>query len=89
VVGSPGADVFGHTATLLQDGRVLVVGGVRTSSQVRLFDPAAASWSTTPSPLEPRAEHAAALLGDGRVLVSGGYDSGPGGAWSTAEIYTP
>src|SRR5262245_59470135 len=40
---------YGHTATLLADGRVLVVGGETTTSPalpVEVFDEAASAWTT-------------------------------------------
>ena len=67
-----------HTATLLQDGRVLFlggypdpVGGIATSSG-EIFDPA--TGTTTPiAPMNnPRTQHTATLLSDGRVFVCGG-----------------
>jgi len=68
---------FMHTATLLQDGRVLVSGGryasIDTSDSVEIYDPALGAWSPTGSMTADRAAHAATLLSDGRVLVSGGY----------------
>lgn len=75
-----------HTATLLGDGRVLVVGGLTPnpdeSAQLlsrdayvsaELFDPATGRWSTTGSLAVMRQYHTATLLSDGRVLVVGGY----------------
>mgnify|MGYP000306318245 CR=1 FL=1 len=72
---------WAHTATLLRDGRLLVVGGanVPTSNQtypestvVEAYDPAADEW-TDLGDLEPgRADQIAALLPDGRVLIAGG-----------------
>lgn len=64
-----------HTATLLADGRVLVVGGYGNSSypaQCELYDPASGSWSVTDSLDQVRMSHTATLLADGRVLVVGG-----------------
>ena len=80
-----------HTATLLRDGRVLVVGG-RSGSDVtgtaEIYTPNAAggSWSDTSSLFEPRMHHTATLLHDGRVLVAGGS-----GNWWPAheEIWDP
>ncbi len=74
----------GHSATLLADGKVLVVGGdaftERTSdhtisfsgSTAELYDPATGAWTPTESPIVPRLGHAAALLPSGKVLVVGG-----------------
>lgn len=82
---------YGHTATLLPDGRVLVVGGWDAYSGVvavsaELYDPATESFALAGTLRTPRGGHAAVLLGDGRVLVVGGGD------WElapTAEVWTP
>ena len=76
-----------HTATLLRDGRVLIVGGLSTGAgTAELFDPATRSFSRTGSPLGPRASHTATLLPDGRVLIAGGYN---GRFLASTEIYDP
>src|ERR1700687_5140048 len=80
-----------HTATLLADGRVLVVGGVEASSEVsgnvvgsaELYDPAVDAWSPAAPLFGARAKHAAILLADQRVLVFGG--AGGGGAAAGAH----
>src|SRR5439155_9866011 len=76
VIGTPDLQVArqGHTATLLADGRVLIVGGENASgpvSEAELFDPALATFSVVANSLVPRTDHAATLLTDGRVLVTG------------------
>jgi hypothetical protein len=74
---------FGHTATLLADGRVLIIGGEnlarRMMASVEIFDPATESWTAGPNLPEPRSNHAAMRLDDGRVLVVGGGKSSPNG----------
>lgn len=87
--GSPAVGVHSHTATLLQDGRVLFVGGALTSKHARLFDPTSMSWSATATPSDGRMRHTATLLADGRVLVAGGFDHGTNAALASAELYTP
>ena len=68
---------FEHTATLLPDGRVLVVGGRAPRDQslasAELYDPATRRWSAAPAMRGERASHAATLLDDGTVMVVGGY----------------
>ena len=73
----------GHTATLLQDGRVLVVG---INGSAELYDPASGTWAATGSLLQSRSGFTATLLSNGKVLVAGGfYQSG----LTTAELYDP
>jgi uncharacterized protein YfaQ (DUF2300 family) len=94
-VGAMGVARSGHTATLLNDGRVLVVGGNSTGgivTSVEMFDPATGRWSPA-APLFDftRTGHTATLLRDGRVLVAGGGvvgRSGDGG-FITPQIYDP
>lgn len=79
-----------HTATVLRDGRVLVVGGsqeaeVNPTATAVIFDPRTNTWSAAASMASPRARHTATLLSDGRVLVVGGLGPGRG----TAELYDP
>ena len=81
------------TATLLPDGRVLVVGGSDPSgspalSNAELYDPRSGRWMSTGSMNTPRWDHTATLLPDGRVLVTGGLGSN-GFAISSAEVYDP
>jgi hypothetical protein len=76
------------TATLLKNGRVLVVGGVNLAglaaplATAELFDPNTGTWSETGSMSEGRSDFTATLLDDGRVLIAGGGDN-------TAELYDP
>ena len=84
---------IGFTATLMQDGRVLIVGGrTRTfavspdgspTSIVEIFDPVSSTFSRAAGLRTPRAGHTATLLASGKVLVAGGDPAG------TAEIYDP
>ena len=54
---------YGHSATLLLDGKVLVVG-----STAELFDPATSSFVITGDPNVARPDRRATRLADGRVL---------------------
>ncbi len=74
---------FYHTATKLQDGRVVVAGGGYdnfniwyTLVNVDVFDPTTSAWSVGPFLNHERRSHAAALLPGGGLLVMGGSDSG-------------
>jgi len=73
---------YGHTATLLANGKVLVVGGPDGSSpccrqlgNAELYDPATGQWSATGSLSTPRVGHIAVRLANGKVLVAGGGTS--------------
>jgi N-acetylneuraminic acid mutarotase len=79
-----------HSLTLLDDGRVLAIGGSEynfssSTSTAEIFDPHTGRWSVVGPMRARRRAHAATLLPDGDVLVTGGY---PGGV-RTSEVYTP
>jgi hypothetical protein len=84
-----------HTATLLPDGRVLVVGGTGIGGQVlasaELYDPASGTWTSTGNMIEARTGHVATLLRDGTVLVAGGRNRTTGSlrGIASAELYDP
>jgi hypothetical protein len=67
-----------HTATLLPNGTVLVVGGYTEKAvylaSAELYDPSTGRWLDTARLNTGRWEHTAALLLDGSVLVAGGQD---------------
>jgi hypothetical protein len=77
-----------HTATLLTDGRVLVVNsglaGDRPTS-AELYEPDSGKRTRTARPAATRFGYTATLMLDGRVLVTGDYgDNG-----RAAERYDP
>ena len=78
-----------HTATLLSNGKVLVVGGSNSGAlaSAELYDPAQGTWRATGSLATARYYHTATLLANGKVLVAGGY--GTNGVLSSAELYDP
>ena len=84
----------GHTATLLQDGTVLVAGGgaspAEATAAAELYDPATGSWHATGTMKHARASHTATLLPDGSVLVAGGgAGASSAGIEGSAEVYVP
>lgn len=89
-----------HTATLLQDGRVLVAGGYtgqcgpnscssrQALSSAEIYDPKTDTWSTAGNMAVPRVYHTAVLLPTGKVLVAGGTDL-VSAYYSSAELFDP
>ena len=63
----------GHTATLLDNGKVLITGGSGASS-ADLYDPSTGSFSPTGYMTAAREGHFAVLLPNGKVLIEGGGD---------------
>lgn len=79
-----------HSATLLPDGRVLVVGGRASDgtplASAEIYDPRSGTWSPAGRLTIPRSDHTATLLRSGEVLVAGG--AGPGEIpLATAELF--
>lgn len=98
------AGVDGSAITALNNGKVLITGGMndefapagRTAS-AELYDPATGTFTYTASMHFPRDFHAAVRLQDGEVLIVGG-DTGVflsdgesvfGGSLASAELYDP
>ena len=85
-----------HTATLLNDGRVLVAGGVPAwrmgvlnLDSAELYDPSTRMFTATGKMTAARNDHTATLLADGTVLIAGGMGSDGRSVVDTAEIYDP
>ncbi len=90
---------FRHSATLLGDGSVLVVGGATGTSwdapgqaldSAELYDPAEGTWTELDATLAyARQRHVAVLLDgdDDRVLICGGVDETDGSPTSYCELY--
>jgi hypothetical protein len=81
-----------HTATLLPDDTVLIVGGYGDSgalASAELYDPAGGTFSATGSLNTARGGHTAILLTTGKVLVIGGYGVGAYADVAPAELYDP
>lgn len=92
----------GHTATLLSNGKILIVGGWGPSAAApgtwaELFDPSATpdptvDYITGSPPWNLRALHTATRSSGGRVLIYGGLTAGGGlagasGGSVVAEVY--
>jgi hypothetical protein len=73
-----------HTATLLGDERVLVVGGY--TSAVTLYDESRGTWKPGAPSLLTHRGHTATVLKDGRVLIAGG---GKDHAGLNSEVFDP
>jgi N-acetylneuraminic acid mutarotase len=91
----------GHTATLLGNGKVLIVGGEDVFvvlASAELYDPSTGTFSATGSMVGTYTAtgiasaggisgHTATLLGNGKVLIAGG--GCVNGILATAELYDP
>ncbi len=92
-----------QTATLLNNGRVLIAGGSNDEvipagrvAAAELYDPATGAFTATSAMHSPRDAHASVLLADGKVLIVGG-DTGTliggvgyyAGSLASAELYDP
>lgn len=65
----------GHTATLLQNGRILIVGGGYRGGLgkvAEIYEPTSNTFTSVGELYNERRGHKAVLLNDGRVLVIGG-----------------
>ena len=87
----------GHTATLLSNGNVLLVGGqgdlisgarapIGTSE---IYNATTGVWTTTGNLAFARSGHSATMLNSGLVLVAGGTNGNGQTALASAELYNP
>jgi Kelch motif/Galactose oxidase, central domain len=81
----------GHSATLMPDGKVLIVGGMRRNQDfyrsAELYDPATEKFTSAGEMALARVGHAAVLLHSGKVLIVGGWIGH--GCTDSAELYDP
>jgi uncharacterized repeat protein (TIGR01451 family) len=95
--GTPSVARECATATLLQNGRVLIVGGRNGNTALasaELYHPFSGTFSSTGSLATERCAHTATLLNDGTVLIVGGYNFGSTSnsglpSLASAELYDP
>jgi hypothetical protein len=98
---SMGAPRAGHAITLLNDGRVLVSGGVAdwqnaavnfigalntAQDTAELYDLATNTWTPLPVMASKRLGHSQTLLQDGRVLIASGIAGGYAGAFGGGQV---
>jgi N-acetylneuraminic acid mutarotase len=91
-IGDTTAGRGDHTSVVLNDGRVLVVGGTDLNSasliSTEIYDPVYDTWSFSGSQISGRSYNTITLFPNGKVMVAGG-ESDAGGTTNTAEIYDP
>ena len=95
--GSLNTARYYHSATLLNTGVVLVVGGIGPVpggtgtlgelASAELYNPGTGTFTFTGNLNAARDAHSATLLNNGSVLIAGG--SGVAGELASAEIYNP
>jgi hypothetical protein len=84
----------GHTATLLNNGQVLIVGGYDPDfgliADAELYDPPTQTFIDLGDTNSPRYQHTATMLQNGKVLIAGGdADPAPNAAFNSAELFDP
>jgi hypothetical protein len=81
-----------HTANVLNNGNVLIVGGIADGAATpmtscELYDATTNTWTTMASLATARSQHRAVLLTNGNLLVATGWTGTTYSA--TAELYDP
>ena len=80
----------GHTATVLNNGKVLVAGGGPNwdgQTSAELYDPSTETWTNISSMHYERTAHTATILANGNVLVVGSAANDD--IARTSEVYHP
>lgn len=82
-----------QAAVLLNDGRVLVAGGVDASgtalNTAEVYDPTTGHWTLTGTMPYAQAGFTMTVLPDGRVVAVGGYATSPNQALATSDLFDP
>ncbi len=95
--GSMKISRYNHTATLLTDGRVLILGGETTEDlgtgieevgPAELYDPATGQFTKWTNLVLPRSSHSVTLLNNGKLWVVGGLRL-PSIATQRTEFFDP
>lgn len=86
---------YGYTATLLNNGDVLVIAGFYQTVGVskyldsnEIYSIVDSCWHQVDTTFKPRANHTATKLKDGRVLITGGFNN-TDKELAECEIYNP
>jgi hypothetical protein len=80
---------YAHTATLLDDGRVLIAGGNSGAAPVaiaEIYDPLSGTFGIAGAMSTPRFDHSAVLLNTGATLIVGGTNAS--GSIAQGEIFS-
>jgi hypothetical protein len=87
-LGRMNSERAAHTATLLNDGRVLIAGGFAAGSMssAEVYEPRLQRFMNLKGMGSARAGHAATVLPNGKVLITGGYN---GVYLRSCEIFDP
>lgn len=95
LTGSMSAQRVGHSITLLQDGKVLVAGGIYSNAQgvvpfSEVYDPATGLWTRAGNLNFPRytQNNMVVTLPNGKALIAGGADIS-NNDYASAELYDP
>jgi hypothetical protein len=98
--GSMNIGHYQHTATLLANGNVLIIGGftggpgkITISNRVEVYNPTTGQFSNFANNLKvARSEHRATVLDNGQILITGGSspsDSIGGSDVASVELFDP
>lgn len=77
-----------HTANLLENGSLVVIGGAGAGYPlpIEIYNPATKSWDASGSLIVGRQNHTSTLMADGRILIAGGFN---GEFLNECEVYDP